>query len=244
MNKTMAEDKTLKKENVLVNIIFNVVIPVIILSKFSNEKFLGPFWGLAAALIFPLSYGLHDFIKNKKRNLISALGFFSILLTGVVGLLKFPPELIAVKEAMIPFLIGVFNLVSLNTKYPLVKTFIFNREIFNIEKIESAIVEKQDSAEFEKLIAKSTIYLSGSFFFSAILNYVLAKIMVTAAPGTILFNEQLAKMALLSYPVIALPSVLITGLICMYLFSSIKKLTGLSSKQLFSEKISLAFDEA
>ncbi len=242
-NNSIALKGQAKKDNIFINILFNVGIPVLLLSKFSGPGYLGPFWGLVSALLFPLAYGLYDFTKKKKKNIVSIFGFVSILLTGVVGLLKFPPEMIAVKEALIPFLIGIFNLVSINTHYPFVKTFIFNREIYNVDEVELRLAANQNEFEFERVLLKASLYLSGSFFFSAILNYVLAKIIVTSAPGTLQFNEELGRMALLSYPVIALPSVIITGFIFMYLFKSIKKLTGLSSKEVFSEQIAQTIEE-
>lgn len=244
MESVIKEEKlSAKKDNILINLLFNVAIPVVLLSKFSKAEYLGPALGLTAALLFPLAYGIYDYIKKKKKNVVSILGFVSILLTGVVGLFKFPPEMIAVKEALIPFLIGIFNLASLNTKYPFVKTFIFNREIFNVERIELLLREKEKEFDFERVLIKASLYLSGSFFFSAALNYILAKIMVTAMPGTLQFNEELGQMALLSYPVIALPSVIITAFIFMYIVKSIKTITGLRSKEIFSEQLGYAVEE-
>ena len=36
--------------NLLANLAFNIVIPVLILSKFSTPDYLGPVWGLVLAL--------------------------------------------------------------------------------------------------------------------------------------------------------------------------------------------------
>ena len=68
----------------------NIVIPVIILVRFSGEDQLGPVNGLLVALAFPVGYGLYDFIVRRGFNPYSMLGFASVLLTGGIGLLKLP----------------------------------------------------------------------------------------------------------------------------------------------------------
>jgi hypothetical protein len=226
-----------KNENILISILFNIVIPVIILLKLSGTNLLGPFFGLVTALVFPISYGIYNLTVRKKKSLTSIIGFVSILLTGIISLLKFPPEMIAIKEAFIPFIIGVINLVSIQTRFPLVKTLLLNKEIVDAEKIETALSSTGNKPLFEKMLARASVYLSASFFLSAFLNYMLAEFIIQSEPGTAAFNEELGKMTMLSFPVIALPSTIITALIFLYLFVSIKKLTGLSSGELFSEKV-------
>lgn len=61
----MTEQST-KKENFLLNIALNIVIPTVILSKFSGEAHLGVKGGLIVALAFPILYGVMDFFRAKK----------------------------------------------------------------------------------------------------------------------------------------------------------------------------------
>ncbi len=233
----MADDNKKEAGNFLYNIGFNIIIPVIILSKYSDDKHLGPLYGLIFALAFPLFYGLFDLIKKKKTNFISIIGFFSVLVTGIIGIFHFPPEWIAIKEALIPFLIGVAVLVTLWTPFPLVKKLLYTKELLNIEKIEYNLTESNRMPELEMLLKKASIFLSMSFFISSILNYVLAKVLIHSAPGTTAFNEEIGRMTMLSYPVIALPSVAITFVIIWFLIRSIKKLTGITTDEIFAEKM-------
>ncbi|RYZ96619.1 MAG: MFS transporter, partial [Moraxellaceae bacterium] len=76
-----------QKENMLVNILMNIVIPTLILTKASGDDYLGATWGLIVALAFPIGYGLKDFIARRKFNFFSALGVVSVLLTGGISLL-------------------------------------------------------------------------------------------------------------------------------------------------------------
>lgn len=233
----MTTQKEEKKENLLINLLFNIIIPAIILSKFSKPDMLGPFYGLVIALLFPVSYAVYDFVGRKKVNAISVLGFVSILLTGVIGLFNFSAEWIAVKEAAVPLVIGIAVLISTKTKYPLVRTFIYNDKILDVNRIDAALAENKSKHKLDKMLNLSSIFLACSFFISSILNFTLAKILIKSPTGTPEFNEELGKMTVLSYPVIALPCTIIMVLILLYVMRSIKKYTGLKSDDLYAPHI-------
>lgn len=226
-----------KKQSPFLNLGINILAPVLILSKFSGEDRLGPFYALIVALAFPLVYGLYDLLVQKQKNFVSILGFISILLTGVIGLLKFPPEWIAVKEAMIPFLIGLAILVTIKSRFPLARKIIYNKEILDINSIDNILKASGKETALDKVISKASVFLSLTFFFSAILNYVLAKILVQSPAGTLAFNEELSQMTLLSFPVIAVPSGIIMFLVLRFIMNSIKKLTNLSQNEILAPQL-------
>lgn len=226
--------KTENKENPLYNLLFNIAVPAVILSKFCGEEYLGPFYGLIIALLFPLTYGLYELIAKGRKNFISLLGFVSTLLTGVIGLMEFPPEWIAIKEASIPFVIGTVVLISTWTSFPLVKKLVYNKEIFQIEKIDSLLESLGNKLAFEKVLSNASIFLAISFYVSSALNYILAKVIVKSQPGTTAFSEELGQMTWMSYPVIVVPSMIIMLAIFWHLITSIQKLTKLNRKEIFA----------
>jgi len=213
--------------NLFLELILCVILPTLILKYLSPEDQLGPVYGLVLGLSLPLGYGIHQFIQEKKFGFIPALGFISILLTSSIGLLELDSKYIAIKEAAIPLIIGIGTIVSLKTPYPLVKTFIYNDKILQIDKVNAALEEHKSEALFEQALKVATYILAGSFLLSAILNYVLAKVIVTSPSGTPEFNDQLGTMNLLSYPVITIPCVIVMIIAMLYLFKKIKSLTGL-----------------
>jgi hypothetical protein len=223
----MTQDKPVKKENFLINILFNIVIPTLILSKLSGDDELGVKWAIIVALSFPIIYGLRDLKRSGKFNVFSALGILSISLTGGMALLKLPPEYIIIKEATIPALFAIATLISLKTPYPLVKTFIYNDKILQIDKVSAALNTNGTEQEFDKALVNATYLMTLSFILSSILNYILAKILLVSAPGTEAFNAELGKMNALSFPVIAVPATIIMMLALFYLFKRIKALTHL-----------------
>lgn len=222
-----------KPENPWLNIVFNLIIPSFLLMKGDAWFHLSPVQALVIALAFPFFYGVYDLMQRKTWNTLSIIGLISILLTGGIGLLELPTKWIAVKEAAIPLLLGVLVIGSLKTRYPLVKTFIFNKQFFAVERIEAALENQNKRSLLDPLLTKATIGLSGSFFLSAFLNFLLAKWIVKSEAGTQAFTEELGKMALWSYPVIVLPSMVVLMAIFWWLLKRLQILTGLAMEELF-----------
>jgi intracellular septation protein A len=225
-----------KRENIWLNIGLNVLIPSVLLSKGDKWFSLDPSVLLVVALAFPVCYGIYDGIARKKVNFFSVLGFVSILITGGIGLLDIDVKWIAIKEAAIPALFGLAVLISLKTKYPLVRTFLYNPELFNVPKIDAALDEHDAHPKFEQLMRVCTYYLVVSFILSAILNFVLAKYCFNGMAGIDpaldkaaydeAFNAANGRMMALSWVVITIPTMAVTMVALMKLLKGIKEYTG------------------
>ncbi|WJG08447.1 VC0807 family protein [Aliiglaciecola sp. LCG003] len=208
------------------NLAFNIVIPVLILTNLSGEDSLGPAWSVVIALLFPIGFGLWDLKKSGKVNGFSVLGIISIFLTGGITLLKLPAEYIAIKEAAIPLLIGIAVLVSQFTQKPLVRLLILNENVIDLQALNLALENKNNTALFNQKVNVSSYIVTASFFLSSALNYILAKMILVSEPGTTAYIEELGRMTALSYPVIVIPSTIMLFGAIGYLFVQMKKLTG------------------
>ena len=215
-----------KQDNMLANLAFNIIIPVVIMSYASKPEYLGPLWSIAIALAFPLGYGMYELYQTRKVNFFSVLGIVSVLLTGGISLLKLPAEYIAIKEAAIPGLIGVAVLVTRYMKKPLIKVLVLNETMINWAKLNESLTRVNNMTEFEKKIDISNYIVAASFFLSSALNYLLAKWILVSEPGTTAYTEELGRMTALSYPVIVIPSMIMLITAIMYIFMHMKKLTG------------------
>ncbi len=222
-----------KRENLFLNIACNIVAPALILSKLSTEDRLGPVVALVVALAFPVAYGVTDFIRRRSFNFIAGIGFFSTLLTGGFALAELDGFWFAVKEAAVPAVIGLMVLFSMNAKRPLVRQFIYNEQVIDIPKVDAALAERGTRPDFEALMRRAAWLVTASFAVSAVLNFVLARWLLTGSAGTTEFNAQLAKMQWLSWPVIVLPSMAMMMFALWQLLGGIKKLTGLELDQIF-----------
>ncbi|MBT0585706.1 VC0807 family protein [Alteromonas oceanisediminis] len=208
------------------NLIFNIIIPVVIMSYGASEEYLGPAWSIVAALSFPIGYGLWDLKQSGKVNAFSVLGIVSVMLTGGFSLLKLPAEYIAIKEAAIPAIIGLAVIITQYTHKPLVKILVLNEQIINWPHLNAVLAEKGRTKLFDRKVAVSSYIVASSFFLSAALNYILAKVILVSPPGTTEYTEELGRMTALSYPVIVIPSMILLITALWYLFSQIKKITG------------------
>lgn len=214
-----------KKSNFFSNIIFNIILPAIILSRFSTADTLGPVWAVVVALAFPLLFGLWELKQSGKVNFFSVLGIISVLLTGGISLLKLDPSFIAIKEAMVPAIIGVIVLISQYTPYPLIRKLLINPDILDTEKLASVLEQQNNTAVFNAKMRLAGFIVACAFFLSATLNYFLAKAIVVSPAGTTAYAEELGRMTWLSYPVIVLPTmVMLIGAI-IFTFMQIGKLT-------------------
>lgn len=231
----MTEVTQEKKKQPLVDILVSVVIPSVILSKFSGDDALGYKLALAIALLFPISQFLWELLVQRSTNFIAVLGFLSICLTGGVGFLKLEPHWIAVKEAFFPAFIGIAILISLKTKYPLIRKLLYNDAFINTKKVHDALMEKDRLGEFDKLLVQTSGLVAASFFLSSILNYLLAKnIVVTSSKvDPVAFNEQIGLMTAYSYPVIVIPSMVVLIAALWLLLRGLKQLTGLALEEIF-----------
>ncbi|MBB5209918.1 VC0807 family protein [Microbulbifer hydrolyticus] len=225
-----------QKESLLANLALNIVIPTLILTKLSGDDWLGTKWAIVVALAFPLAYGLRDLQRSGKVNFFSALGIISILLTGGMSLLELDAKYIAIKEAAIPGLLGIATIASLYTRWPLVRTLIYNDRILDTGKIARSLNSNGNETAFERTLQHASWMIAGSFFLSSTLNYILAEVLLKSPPGTAAFNEELGKMTALSFPVIALPATIILMLVLVFLFRRIGKLTGLKLEEILVQQ--------
>jgi hypothetical protein len=218
--------------NPLLEIAVTILVPAVVLMQLSGEQRLGPAAALVLALAFPLGWGVLEGVKRRKVSAIAVLGVVSTLLTGGIGLLKVDPFWLAVKEAAVPLLIGLAVLGSNWTRWPLIRIFVFNPALFDIERIEHALAARGTTVPFELRLRRGTLLLAGTFFFSAVMNWVLARWIVTSPAGTEAFNAELGRLTLVSYPAIALPSMAMMVALMFWLARGAKQLTGLDLGQM------------
>lgn len=226
-------DKKEKRENPLLNLLFNILIPFLIMTKLSKPEYLGQVYGLVIALAFPFFYGIYDLISSSKVNYFSLIGLASILLTGGIGLLELDKTWMIAKETSIPLLIGIFVFATEKTSKPFVRSMI--GQVIDLDKISEHYHEKNLGGVFQKRLTRSSYLLGLTFFVSALLNFILAVVVLQGKPGTPEFVESIGRMTFLSYPVIAVPSMIMVGIIFWYLFKDLEKEVGLDLESVLKQ---------
>jgi hypothetical protein len=247
------------QEHPLANILINVLIPVLALSYLSKDPelqqklgkevrpwHLGPLKAMVLALLPPLGYGIWHFVKTRKGNAFSALGFVSVLLTGGLTLYLWNADgtvkpnaglLFGIKEASIPLVLAVAILVSHRTASPLIRVFLYNDSIFDIPKIEQRVAQRGREDGYRRLLLQATRFFAGSFVLSAAMNLGLAQWFfrgfdATAADALEIYNGIVGKLTGWSFAVIGLPVMAMLFLLLMRLLKGLRELTGLDDKEL------------
>ncbi len=234
MGDSAHNDAQRQRENPLLSLLLNIVIPAIILMRFSGDEWLGPVNGLLIALAFPLGYGIFDFSRRRTFNILPAVGVVGILLTGGIGLLQLDPKWIAVKEAAIPLVLGLAILGSLRTRFSLLAMLL--NQVIDRGAVDAALDLRGTRAAYEQRLVNGTLIVAGSFFLSSVLNFVLARLVVVSPPGSTAFNEELGRMTLLSFPVISVPAIIILTAAVLYTAVGIRNLTGLDLEHIFRQR--------
>lgn len=242
LSKDMSKNQ--KPENPFIGLLFNILLPVVILNQIPKK--LGDGYELHAlfiSLALPIGYGLFDYFKNSRKNYVSLLGVVNVAFTGGLALLKLEGIWFAVKEAAFPFLLGIAVLISGLLRKPFVKTMLWNPQVFDTERISKALVQNQKDPDMSTLFNNANIFFSFSFFISSLLNFLLAnhifKEIDQALPESNrqqILNEQIAQMTWQGYVVIALPLMALMMGLLWYVVKSIQKETGLTFEEIFKSQ--------
>jgi hypothetical protein len=245
--------KIKQKENPILSLCCNILIPVIILKNGNNWinkiliKYHGEDWFYEnsmivdissivffIALICPIIYFFYDLINRKNINLISILGFINILLTGGIGIFgaKFglSKNWFIFKEGMLPIIIALVLIIMSKYRQNSFNNILLNEVLFDNNKIRISIKEDMQY-EFEYIIKKAGYYLIGGFFISSIIQFTLAFLIVVSSPGEPSFNKEVSTMTWVSYIAVLLPTMLIVGKGYLGLISGIEKVTSLKKEE-------------
>ena len=245
--------KNKKKENPILSLCCNILLPVIILkngSKWINRiliQYYGEEWVYQhsiiidissivffIALICPVIYFFYDLLNRKNINLISILGFINILLTGGIGIFgaKFglSKNWFILKEGLLPIIIGLVLIIMSKYRQSSFNRILLNEVLFDNDKIRNSIKEDM-KYEFKYMVRKAGYYLIAGFFISSIIQFTLASLIVVSNPGEPSFNKEVSTMTWVSYLAVLLPTMLIVGKGYLGLISGIEKITGLKKDE-------------
>lgn len=218
----------------MISLAINILIPTVIMMRYAGDDKLGAMNALLLALAFPFAYGVWEMAKTRKVGWVPILGLISIAISGGIGLLKLPASYIAVKEAMIPGILALAILISAWIGKPLARVFL--DAIIDKDRVYPILEEQNKMDDYDRRTAVATWMLAGTFVLSATLNYILAKIVVTADGGTQQYTEQIGRMTALSFPVITIPVFVALTASIFYIMATLSKLTGLEMDEVLKDQ--------
>lgn len=256
----MSESQPSKnQDHPLANILINVLIPVLILSYLSKDPaiqeklgkiakpwHIGPLKAMILALTLPLGYGVWHYIKTRKGNFFSALGLISVLLTGGLTLYLWNANgtvkpnagfLFAIKEAVIPLVLGFAVLRSNRSQTPMIRVFLYNDTLFDIAKIENRVAEISGERDYQNIILGATKLFAASFFLSSVMNLCLAQWFFRGFDATSInaleeFNAIIGRVTGWGFAIIGVPMMVFLFFTLQRLLKGLEALTGYKEAEL------------
>ena len=253
MSESSPPQTATKRENMLINLSFNLLLPILILRKGKDwfgsdlENWLEPQADdkalvgsiiLLIAISFPVGYGAWDFVRRRKWNFLSILGALSALLTGGIGLIpQATVFMFAIKEAALPGILGILTVLTLRTRKPLIRLFLYNPEVIRVELVDQALEKRGTQGPFDQLMVKCTWLIALSFILSAVLNYILARAYVETEPSIDIdrFNREVSDMWLWSFIIISIPCMVVSAYAFWVLIKGIRELAGLALEDILAQ---------
>lgn len=218
----------------LVQLLVSFVIPVIILARFSGEAQLGPARGMLLALAFPVGYEVYNFFTHKKPSYLSLFAIGGILLTGGISLLGLSEDWLAVRRA-VPYLAAALVIMgSIIIKRPLLPALL--PYFLDMDLLAKHTRGKRARAALERTLTRCSVMLSILLLILAIISFVLTKALILSPTDTSAFNQEFAKLRLVSLAAVTLPLLVGVTALLFYLVSSLEKLTGLEFDQILKKK--------
>ncbi len=249
-----------KSSSSLTGIFINILLPVLILDycsagstnpleRTSADNFwhIGPVCSLILALSLPLIYGIKTLIQTRQFDLMSIVGLVGVLLTGIISIFvigengqihQATPWLFAGKESLIPLILASAILVSRATETPLLNMFIYTPDLFDINRIESAIAAQGAQENYDKLLTNSTYILTGSLIASSLGNFFLSYsfmndvMLEPLSNQQVAYNEAIGSITWWGFLIIGVPFLAACIFIMTMIINKLQSLTGLTKNDI------------
>ncbi|MBQ4358141.1 MAG: hypothetical protein II766_02040 [Paludibacteraceae bacterium] len=240
-----------QKGNPILSFVLNFIVPIFFLTKYQLfcdivgfDGIVFPFRlgtaqnqvaanALVVALAFPVFFFVYAWIKYKQTDIIAILGIIGVLITGVVGLFELSSQWLAIKDGVIPLLLGILILMSLLSKRPLLEKMVCDEQIMDRPRVDAALLTLDRKDDFKHLFRVTTILFFLSFVVSAVTHYLLAVYILVDEMPT---NEQIGELMYLKYPYCVVPfAICIIGTV-LYFFHRLCRITGMELDEIFPSR--------
>lgn len=219
----------------LADLLLTVILPSVVLETLSKPDRLGPAWALVTALMLPLAFGIHCFIRKRGLNFFSLLGLAAVILTGGLGLLNLNAGWFAVKEAAFPVFLGLAFPLSLRWGRPLVHELLLNPQVINHRLLEQALSSSERQAAFRRLLWQASWALAGTMLVSAAANAALVLFYLDGTqPGSEAYTQAIGRQNWVGFIVIGVPMLGATLALLFWLLKRVQQLTGLERDDLMN----------
>lgn len=213
----------------IIAITTNILLPSLILFFFSGNLMANNLHIILIAFSLPIFYLFFEYFTKKTISRLSIVAIFGILAIYSVVLFRLDPKWIAIKESMAPLIIFLILFFLKDTHWDFLTKIMLSP--IDIPLVKNSISQRL-WAKFDAVVNRSYYLANFSFLLSALLNVVVVFWIIESEPGSVEFNQELAKMNILGIFLIGIPTVLIILFAEYLLFRKISKLSGLTLREI------------
>jgi hypothetical protein len=208
----------------LVDLLANLVWPVVVLTWGSGDDALGPRWGPVVAMLGPLAHASVKRLRHGRASPLSVLVIVSIALNAASGFIPLTARWFAWKEALLPVGFGLLFAGTARSGPGLLSGLL--DELVDADRVRSALDERGTTDAFASRIRRGTLGFGAVVAASGVLSGALARVLVTADTGTPEFASQLGRYTAWSWPAVTLPTVLGSAWVLRGVLDALEASTG------------------
>ncbi|HEV2074334.1 MAG TPA: VC0807 family protein [Thermomicrobiales bacterium] len=215
----------------MASVLINILIPIAILLTLSGEDRLGPIPALLLAVGIPVLFGIYTLQRSRRVNISTVVGIVSVLLTGLIGVLRLDAQLFAIKEAAVPIVFALLIVISDRTRFPIVR--LLANQVVMRDRVERALDARGTHRQFRHHLTHTGRFWAGIMTLSGIVKFFLATWIVTSPSGTIEFNRDLAQFQAVQVPTSTTLTMILMLALLAFLVRGTQRATGLPPRQIF-----------
>jgi MFS family permease len=223
-----------KQTSVFMQFLINVFLPLLVLTKFSGEEQLGATGGLILALAFPIVYEAYNIYKRRRVSMLSVFAIGGILITGIIGLLGLSENWLALRRSII-YAVGAAGILgSMAINKPVMVLLV--KQVVDFNKVKMAVKARGNTRKLNKSLRLSGYAASAGLLATAAASFVLTKAIIVSPAGTTGFNEEYARLRVISTFAVTLPLIVGLVIIISLMIFKLEKLSGLGSEEMLHKK--------
>ncbi|MEM0967840.1 MAG: hypothetical protein AAGJ31_00695, partial [Verrucomicrobiota bacterium] len=136
--------------------------------------------------------------------------------------------------AVMPLLFGAGMLWTVRWKEPIAQKFLLNPQVLDVDRIRGALKTNGNEGLLRPLMVRTTLWYASTTLLSAVLNFVLTRIVVRTDPkiDQEAYVAETGQQNLYGWLVISLPLMAVTVFLFFWFLKQLSTITGLKTEEM------------
>ena len=219
-----------RTRKVAVELFATVGWPAIILIGFSDR--LGATLALCVAIAGPLLHGIFTVATTGAPRPLHVVSLISVVLSGGIGLVGADTRWFALKEGLVPSLLGAAAFASTWSPWPVVRELL--REIIDAERLDGLARERGTTGDVDYALRRANGLFGAVLAASGLASAIVASFMVTSPSGSVEYAQEVGKYTMTTLLAITGPVVVAQIFVLRSVMNAIEAATGVEFEALMA----------